>query len=151
MSLQLYNTLTRKKEKFNSMIPNQVNMYVCGPTVYDYIHIGNARPPIIFDVVRRYLTSLEYEVNYVLNFTDIDDKLIRKADEMKMSVSDLADRYIAAYFEDMRSLGIKDATSHPRVTENMPEIIQFIHSLVEKDYAYESSGDVYFRTLKFED
>jgi cysteinyl-tRNA synthetase len=150
MSLKLYNTLSRKKEEFKSLNPGRVNMYVCGPTVYDYIHIGNARPLIFFDIVRRYLTLLQYKVNYVVNFTDVDDKLIRKAEEIGSSVQEVAERYIAAYFEDARSLGIEDATLHPRVTENIPEIIQFIDDLIAKEFAYESAGDVYFRTGKFE-
>lgn len=150
MSLKLYNTLSRKKEEFKSLSPGRVNMYVCGPTVYDYIHIGNARPLIFFDVVRRYLTLLNYKVNYVVNFTDVDDKLIRKAEDTGLSVHDVAERYIAAYFDDARALGIEDATLHPRVTENIPEIVQFIEDLVAKDFAYESDGDVYFRTAKFE-
>lgn len=149
MSLMVYNTLTRQKEQFQSMQPDKVTMYVCGPTVYDYIHIGNARPLIFFDVVRRYLTSQQYEVNYIVNFTDVDDKLINKAAEMGTTVNEVAETFIVAYFEDARALGIKDADIHPRVTENIPDIIQFIADLIDKGYAYESEGDVYFRTAKF--
>ncbi|MFK7697383.1 cysteine--tRNA ligase [Paenibacillus sp. HJGM_3] len=148
-NLRLYNTLTRTKEGFEPLTPGKVNMYVCGPTVYDYIHIGNARPAIFFDVVRRYLTWLQYEVKYVVNFTDVDDKLIRKAEQSGDTVPEIAERFIAAYFEDVEALGIERATAHPRVTENMPEIIAFIEELVQGGYAYESGGDVYFRTAKF--
>ncbi len=151
MSLKIYNSLSRKKEQFQAITPHVVNMYVCGPTVYDYIHIGNARPLIFFDVVRRYLSSLAYKVNYVVNFTDVDDKLIRKAEELDLTVYEVADKYIEAYFLDARALGIEDASVHPRVTDNIPEIVEFIIALMDKGYAYESKGDVYYRTTKFED
>ena len=124
-------------------------MYVCGPTVYNYIHIGNARPAIVFDTVRRYLEYRGYEVNYISNFTDVDDKIIRAANEQRKMCLLLAERYIQAYFEDITALGCKHATIHPRVTENMNEIIEFIQGLIDKGYAYESDGDVYFRTKKF--
>jgi cysteinyl-tRNA synthetase len=151
MSLKLYNTLTRKKEEFQSLTPGKVSMYVCGPTVYDYIHIGNARPPIFFDVVRRYLEALQYEVHFVVNFTDVDDKLIKKAQDLGLRVPEVADRFIQAYFEDTHALGVHEATVHPRVMENIPEIIEFIEGLVNKGFAYSSEGDVYFRTTKFAD
>lgn len=151
MTLYVYNTMSRKKEVFRPMTPGKVNMYVCGPTVYDYIHIGNARPMIFFDVVRRYFKAIGYSITYVQNFTDVDDKLIRKAADTGMSVTDVADKFIAAYYEDARGLGIQDADAHPRVTEHIPEIIAFIQGLEEKGYAYESGGDVYFRTAKFAD
>ncbi len=151
MALQIYNTMSRMKEEFVSMTPGEIKMYVCGPTVYDYIHIGNARPMILFDVVRSYLENQQYNVNYVVNFTDVDDKLIRKAEELNTTVADVAERFIAAYFEDLEGLGIRHATMHPRVTENMDIILEFIQSLVDKDYAYAKEGDVYFRTRKFAD
>ncbi|GFR38872.1 cysteine--tRNA ligase [Insulibacter thermoxylanivorax] len=149
MTIKIYNSLTRKKKTFEPYEANKVRMYVCGPTVYDYIHIGNARPLIFFDVVRRYLERRGYEVRYIVNFTDVDDKLIRKSEETGMSVPEIADTYIAAYFEDAEALGIRRATVHPRVTENMKEIIDFIQGLIDQDLAYESGGDVYFRTAKF--
>lgn len=151
MALQIYNTMSRMKEEFVSMTPGEIKMYVCGPTVYDYIHIGNARPMIFFDVVRSYLENQQYNVNYVVNFTDVDDKLIRKAEELNTTVADVAELFIAAYFEDLEGLGIRHATMHPRVTENMDIILEFIQSLVDKDYAYAKEGDVYFRTRKFAD
>ncbi|MFD1954011.1 cysteine--tRNA ligase [Paenibacillus thailandensis] len=151
MSLSIYNTLSRTKETFRSIEPGKVNMYVCGPTVYDYIHIGNARPAIFFDVVRRYLEFLGYEVNYVVNFTDVDDKLIKKAEQLGTTVPEVADRFIAAFREDIEGLGIRKATVNPRVTEEIPEIVAFIQGLVDKGYAYPSDGDVYFRTSKFEE
>lgn len=149
MTLYVYNTLTKKKEAFVPREPGKVKMYVCGPTVYDYIHIGNARPMIIFDIVHRYLEQIGFEVTFVQNFTDVDDKLIRKAEETGLSVPEVADRYIAAYFEDADAIGVRKADIHPRVTENMTEIIDFIRELEQKGFAYESGGDVYFRTERF--
>ncbi|HWO94751.1 MAG TPA: cysteine--tRNA ligase [Bacillus sp. (in: firmicutes)] len=149
MAIKLYNTLTRQKEEFHPLEENKVKMYVCGPTVYNYIHIGNARPAIVFDTVRRYLEFRGYEVQYVSNFTDVDDKLIKAANELGEDVPSIAERFIEAYFEDVSALGCKKATVHPRVTENMDIIIDFISTLIEKDYAYEADGDVYYRTRKF--
>ncbi|MFC4098310.1 cysteine--tRNA ligase [Paenibacillus xanthanilyticus] len=149
MSLHIYNTMTREKEEFEPLVPGKVNMYVCGPTVYDYIHIGNARPAIFFDVVRRYLESSGYEVNYIVNFTDVDDKLIRKAEQMGTTVPDVAERFIAAFKENIAGMGVHEASRNPRVTEHIPEILSFIEELERKGYAYESGGDVYFRTNKF--
>ncbi|MGF6952998.1 cysteinyl-tRNA synthetase [Neobacillus sp. B4I6] len=151
MAIQLYNTLTRKKETFVPLEERKVKMYVCGPTVYNYIHIGNARPAIVFDTVRRYLEYRGYDVQYVSNFTDVDDKLIRAANQLGESVPAIADRFINAYFEDVTALGCQKADVHPRVMENMDIIIDFISQLVEKGYAYESAGDVYFRTRKFDE
>nr|WP_144924582.1 cysteine--tRNA ligase [Paenibacillus bovis] len=150
MTIKIYNTLTRKKEEFVPIEEGKVKMYVCGPTVYNYIHIGNARPAIVFDTVRRYLEYRGYDVNYVSNFTDVDDKLIKAANELQSDVPTIAEKFIEAFFEDVTALGCKRANLHPRVTENMDVIIDFIATLIEKDYAYESEGDVYYRTRKFE-
>ncbi|WP_044895175.1 cysteine--tRNA ligase [Bacillus alveayuensis] len=149
MAIQLYNTMTRKKEVFEPIEPNKVKMYVCGPTVYNYIHIGNARPAIVFDTIRRYLEFRGYEVQYVSNFTDVDDKLIKAAKELGEDVPTIAERFIQAYFEDVSALGCKKADVHPRVTENIDIIIEFIENLIEKGYAYEADGDVYYKTRKF--
>ncbi|WP_172257415.1 cysteine--tRNA ligase [Saccharibacillus deserti] len=151
MTLQIYNTMTREKEKFVPVEQGKVNMYVCGPTVYDYIHIGNARPVIFFDVVRAYLEDRGYAVNYVVNFTDVDDKLIRKAEALNTTVPEVAEKFIAAYYEDLEGLGVEKATLNPRVTENMDDIIAFIGELVDTGHAYPSGGDVYFRTSSFEE
>ncbi|HAC2464390.1 TPA_asm: cysteine--tRNA ligase [Listeria monocytogenes] len=151
MSIQIFNTLKREKEPFKPLKDGEVKMYVCGPTVYNYIHIGNARPIIVFDTVRRYFTYRGYDVKFVSNFTDVDDKLIRAANELKLTVPEVADRFIGAYFDDVDQLNVAKATVNPRVTENMDEIIQLISTLIEKGYAYESAGDVYFRTKKFKD
>ncbi|MFA9556453.1 cysteine--tRNA ligase [Evansella sp. AB-rgal1] len=151
MSIKLYNTLNRKIEPFVPLEEGKVKMYVCGPTVYNYIHIGNARPAVVFDMVRRYLEYRGYEVTYVSNFTDVDDKIIKAAEEMGEDVQTLAERFIEAYHEDTGKLGVKKADVHPRVTDTMPEIISFIERLVEKGFAYEAEGDVYFRTRKFDD
>jgi cysteinyl-tRNA synthetase len=150
-SIRLYNTLTRKKETFEPLEPNKVKMYVCGPTVYNYIHIGNARAAIVFDTIRRYLEFRGYEVTYVSNFTDVDDKLIKAARELGEDVPTIAERFIQAYFEDITALGCKKADVHPRVTENIDIIIAFIQALIDKGYAYEVDGDVYYRTRKFEE
>ncbi|WP_129692062.1 cysteine--tRNA ligase [Gottfriedia acidiceleris] len=149
MAIQIYNTLTRNKEDFKPIEEGKVKMYVCGPTVYNYIHIGNARPAIVFDTVRRYFEYRGYEVNYVSNFTDVDDKLIKAANELGSDVPTIADRFINAYFEDVQALGCKTGTNHPRVMDNMDIIIEFIDELVKKGYAYESEGDVYFKTKEF--
>jgi cysteinyl-tRNA synthetase len=151
LTIQLYNTLTRKKEVFVPLEEGKVKMYVCGPTVYNYIHIGNARPAIVFDTVRRYFKFRGYEIQYVSNFTDVDDKLIRAANQLGEDVPTLADRFINAYFEDVSALGCHKADVHPRVMENMDIIIEFISKLIEKGFAYESDGDVYYRTRKFTD
>jgi cysteinyl-tRNA synthetase len=150
MTLKIYNTITRQKETFKSIVPGKVKMYVCGPTVYDYIHIGNARPVIFFDLVKRYLTFLGYNVNYVVNITDVEDKMIRKAEQMGTDVSAIAEQFITAFLEDSQALGIQEAV-HPRVTDNIGEIIAFIVELIAKGYAYESGGDVFFRTDKFKE
>mgnify|MGYP001501810641 FL=1 len=126
MTIYVYNTLTKKKEPFVPLEEGKVKMYVCGPTVYNYIHIGNARPAIVYDMVRRYLQYRGYEVTYVSNFTDVDDKIIRAANELGENALDVANRFIEAYFRDIESLGVKRADAHPRVTETIPEIIAFI-------------------------
>ncbi|MEH6937619.1 cysteine--tRNA ligase [Bacillus sp. JJ664] len=149
MAIQIYNTLTRKKEDFKPLEEGKVKMYVCGPTVYNYIHIGNARPAIVFDTVRRYFEYRGYDVNFVSNFTDVDDKLIKAANELGSDVPTIADKFINAYFEDVQALGCKTATNHPRVMENMDIIVEFVEELIKKGYAYESEGDVYFKTKEF--
>lgn len=149
--MKLYNTLTRKKEEFIPIEDNKVRMYSCGPTVYNYFHIGNARPFIMFDLLRNYLIYRGYEVTFVQNFTDVDDKIIKRANEEGISPFEVADKYIEEYFRDADGLGIRRADVHPRVTENIPQIIEFIEELIEKGYAYESAGDVYFDTQKFKD
>lgn len=151
MSINIYNTLTNKKEIFKPIDENEVKMYVCGPTVYNYIHIGNARPAIVFDTVRRYFEYKGYNVKYVLNFTDVDDKIIDAAKKTGENVKDLANRFIDAYMEDVKALGVKEATYHPRVTETIDEIIEFISGLIEKGYAYEVDGDVYFKPRAFKE
>ncbi|UOQ49475.1 cysteine--tRNA ligase [Gracilibacillus caseinilyticus] len=150
MTINIYNTLTRKKEEFKPLEPNQVKMYVCGPTVYNYIHIGNARPAIVFDTVRRYFEYKGYHVDYVLNFTDVDDKLIKAARELGEEVPAIAERFITAYKEDVGALGVKEAVHHPRVTETMDDIIRFIATLIDKGHAYAADGDVYFKTRSFD-
>lgn len=150
MGIQIYNTLTRQKEPFIPMEEGKVKMYVCGPTVYNYIHIGNARPVIVYDTVRRYLEYRGYDVKFVSNFTDVDDKIIKAANELGEEVSELTERFINAYFEDVTALGCKPADVHPRVTHHIDDIIEFIEVLVDKGYAYESQGDVYYRTRKFD-
>ncbi|TCT21055.1 cysteinyl-tRNA synthetase [Melghiribacillus thermohalophilus] len=151
MAIQIFNTLTREKEKFKPIENGKVKMYVCGPTVYNYIHIGNARPAIVFDTVRRYFEYRGYQVEYVLNFTDVDDKIIRAANEVGEEVREVAERFIKAYREDVQAFGVKEATHHPRVTETMDEIIEFIQGLIDQGYAYEADGDVYFKTRSFKD
>ncbi|MBQ4087955.1 MAG: cysteine--tRNA ligase [Clostridia bacterium] len=147
--MKLYNTLTRTKEEFIPLEEGKVKMYSCGPTVYNFFHIGNARPFIIFDSLRRYLEYIGYDVTFVQNFTDIDDKMIKNANEQGITVKDLADRFIAEYFTDAKGLGIKEASVHPKATENIDAIIETVKTLVNKGYAYEVNGDVYFETKKF--
>ncbi|WP_315118823.1 cysteine--tRNA ligase [uncultured Clostridium sp.] len=147
--MKVYNTLTRKKEEFIPINPDQVNMYVCGPTVYNFFHIGNGRTFIVFDTVRKYLEYRGYKVNFIQNFTDIDDKMIKRANEDEITVKELGDRFIEEYYKDADGLNIKRATVNPRATEFMDEIVKFVEELVEKGYAYEIDGDVYFQTKKF--
>ncbi|MCC0784857.1 cysteine--tRNA ligase [Clostridioides sp. ES-S-0108-01] len=148
--MKVYNTLTRTKEEFVPIEEGKVKMYVCGPTVYNYIHIGNARPFIIFDTLRRYLEYRGYDVTYVQNFTDVDDKIINRSHEEGISPEEVATKYIKEYFVDCDGLGIKRATVHPQVTDNIQQIIDFIKELEDKGYAYAVNGDVYFDTNKFE-
>lgn len=149
--MKIFNTLTRQKEEFVPVHPGKAGIYACGPTVYNFIHIGNARPLCVFDVLRRYLEWRGMEVNFVQNFTDIDDKLIKKANEEGITVPEVAERYIAEFWTDVKGMNIRPATTHPRATENINEIISLITALIERGYAYASGGDVYFRTLKFEE
>lgn len=147
--MKTFNTMSLQKEDFKPINQKTINMYVCGPTVYNYIHIGNARSAIAFDTIRRYFEYRGYEVNYVSNFTDVDDKMIAAAAEQGITVPELADKYIDAFNEDTAPLNIKPATVRPRATEHIPEIIEFVEDLIKKGYAYESEGDVYFRAKKF--
>ncbi len=149
--MRLYNTLTRQKEELIPVEPGKVKMYSCGPTVYNYFHIGNARPFILFDLLRNYLIYRGYEVTFVQNFTDVDDKIIAKANEEGVTPFEIADRYIAEYFVDADGLGIRRADVHPRVTENIEQIIEFIQVLIDKGYAYEAGGDVFYDTQKFKE
>ena len=147
--INVYNTMTRRKEAFQPITPGIVNMYVCGPTVYNYIHIGNARSIIAFDTIRRYFEYRGFKVNFVSNFTDVDDKMINTAKKEGTTVPKLADKFIQAFMEDSRAINVEPATMNPRATENIAEIIDFIQVLLDKGYAYVSDGDVYYRTRKF--
>ena len=151
MAMKVFNTLTRKKEEFLPIEEGKVRMYVCGPTVYNYIHIGNARPMIIFDTVRRYFEYKGYEVNYVSNFTDVDDKIIKKALEEGVSPQEISERYIQTVKDDMKALNIKPATKNPKATEEIDGMIDMIKTLIEKGHAYEKNGTVYFKTRSFKD
>ena len=146
-----YNTLNKKKEEFVPIVPGKVSIYVCGPTVYDFIHIGNARPMIVFDTLRRYLEHRGYEVNYVSNFTDVDDKIIKKSIEEGISAQEVAERYIKECRQDMEHMNVRPATTHPRATQEIGGMIEMISDLIEKGYAYEKNGTVYFRTRKFKE
>lgn len=149
--MKIYNTLTRGKEELKTVEEGKVKIYACGPTVYNFIHIGNARPLCVFDVLRRYLEWRGFEVNFVQNFTDIDDKLIKKANEEGITVPEVAERYIKEFWTDAEGLNIRKATVHPRATENIDAIIAIISELVEKGFAYPSKGDVYFRAKRFDE
>lgn len=151
MKLYLHNDLTGNKEHFQPLTEGRVGFYVCGPTVYDYFHIGNARPFIVFDVLRRYMESKGLKVRYIQNFTDIDDRMIQRAEQMNISVSELAERNIAAYYRDADALGIKRATYNPHATKEIPSIIELIEKLIAKGHAYEVDGDVYFEVSTFKD
>lgn len=149
--MKIYNSLTNSLENFNSIEKNKVGIYVCGPTVYNYIHIGNSRPIIVFDVLARYLKSIGYEVKFVQNFTDIDDKIIKKSIEENVSFKDITEKYISAFLEDISKLNIIEGILRPRVSENIPEIIQMIENLIDNSYAYELNGDVLFDVHKYRD
>lgn len=148
--MKLYNTVTRKKEEFKPITPGEVKMYVCGPTVYNFFHIGNGRTFIVFDTIRRYLEYRGYDVKFIQNFTDIDDKMIKKANEENTTVKEVGDRFIEEYYKDADALNIERATVNPRATEYIQEIIDFVNELINKGFAYEVNGDVYFSTKKFD-
>ena len=148
--MKIYNTLTRKKEEFVPLEPGKVKMYVCGPTVYNYFHIGNARPFVVFDTLRKYLEYRGYKVKFVQNFTDVDDKIIKRAKEEGVTAPEISEKYIEEYYKDAAALNVKKATVHPKVSETMDDIIRFVQDLIDKGYAYESQGDVYYRTRKFD-
>ena len=149
--MRVYNTETKRKEEFVPLVPGKVSMYVCGPTVYNFIHIGNARPMIVFDTVRRYMEHKGYEVNYVSNFTDVDDKIIAKANEEGVTAQEISERYIAECKKDMAAMNVRPATTHPLATREIPGMIEMISTLIEKGYAYNVNGTVYFRTRQFKD
>lgn len=149
LAVRVYNTLTRKKEEFKPLVPGHISMYVCGPTVYNYIHIGNARSAIAFDTIRRYFEYKGYDVKYVSNFTDVDDKMINEARAEKTTVPKLAEKFINAFLADTTALNIESATLHPRATHEINDIIAFVKSLIDNGYAYEVDGDVYYRAKKF--
>lgn len=147
--MKIFNTLTRQKEELKTIEEGKVKIYACGPTVYNYIHIGNARPLCVFDILRRYLEYRGYEVRFVQNFTDIDDKIIKRANEEGVTYKDISEKYIEEFWKDAKGLNVREATVHPKATENIDEIINIISTLVEKGYAYEADGDVYFSPKKF--
>ena len=150
--MKIYNTMSRKKEELKTITPGEVKIYACGPTVYNYIHIGNARPLCVFDTFRRYLEYRGYKVRFVQNFTDIDDKIIKKAIEEGSDYKTVSEKYIKEYWTDTKGMNVREATVHPRATENIDEIIDIISTLVEKGYAYPvSNGDVYFSPSKFKE
>ena len=149
--MKIFNTLTRHKDEFVPINEGKVGIYVCGPTVYDYIHIGNARPMIVFDTLRRYLEYKGYDVNYVSNFTDVDDKIIKRANEEGVDSKVISERYIAECKKDMAALNVREATTHPKATEEIPDMIEMVKTLIEKGHAYEVNGTVYFRTRSFGD
>ena len=149
--MKIYNTLTRKKEEFVPIEEGSAKIYVCGPTVYNYFHIGNARPFVVFDTLRKYLEYRGYKVKFVQNFTDVDDKIINKAREEGVTAHEISEKYIAEYYKDAAALNVKKADVHPKVSEHIPEIIDFVSTLIDRGYAYEVNGDVYFSTRKFKD
>lgn len=148
--MRIYNSLSQQKEEFVPISEDEVKIYVCGPTVYNFFHLGNARPFVVFDTLRRYLEYIGYKVNFVQNFTDVDDKIINRAKEEGMTAPEISEKYIAEYFKDTKALNIHPATTHPRVSENIQQIIEFISTLIEKGYAYQVDGDVYYSPTKFD-
>ena len=149
--MKIFNTMTRTKQEFKPINEGKVGIYVCGPTVYDYIHIGNARPMIVFDTLRRYLEYKGLEVNYVSNFTDVDDKIIQKANAENVDSKVISERFIEECKKDMAALNVREATTHPKATEEIDDMIAMVAELIAKDYAYVVNGTVYFRTRKFRD
>ena len=148
--MKVYNSLTRKKEEFVPMSKDEVKIYVCGPTVYNFFHLGNARPFVVFDTLRRYMEYIGYKVNFVQNFTDVDDKIINRAKEEGLTAPEVSEKYIAEYFKDTKAINVREATTHPKVSDNIPQIIEFVQTLIDKGYAYEVEGDVYYSPRKFE-
>ena len=151
MALKIYNTLTRKKEPFETIVPGEVRMYVCGPTVYDHAHVGHAMSVLVFDIVRRYLEYRGYRVIHVMNYTDVDDKIIVRANELGVDPFELAEGYIQEFRQNLKDLNVKEATINPRATQEIPKIIEMVSGLIDKGYAYEVNGDVYFRVARDED
>ncbi|MEE0515136.1 MAG: class I tRNA ligase family protein, partial [Emergencia sp.] len=147
--MKIYNTLTRKKEEFVPIKEGEVSIYVCGPTVYNFFHIGNARPFVVFDTLRKYMEYRGFKVKFVQNFTDVDDKIINRAREEGITAPEVSEKYIGEYYKDAGALNVRKADVHPKVSEHIPDIIDFVAKLVEKGFAYEADGDVYFSTRKF--
>lgn len=148
--MKVYNSLTRTKEEFVPMSKDEVKIYVCGPTVYNFFHLGNARPFVVFDTLRRYMEYIGYKVNFVQNFTDVDDKIINRAKEEGLTAPEVSEKYIEEYFKDTKAINVREATTHPKVSDNIPQIIEFVQTLIDKGYAYEVEGDVYYSPRKFE-
>ena len=147
--MKIYNTMTRQKEELKTIKDGEIKIYACGPTVYNFIHIGNARPFVVFDTMRKYLEYRGYKVKFVQNFTDVDDKIINRAKEEGISAPEVSEKYIKEYFNDAEALNVLKADVHPKVSEHIPEIIDFVQTLIDKGYAYEADGDVYYSTRKF--
>ena len=149
--MKVFNTLTRQKEELKTIEEGKVKIYACGPTVYNFIHIGNARPLCVFDVLRRFLEYIGYDVRFVQNFTDIDDKIIKRANEENLTYKEVSEKYIVEFWKDVKGMNIREATVHPKATENIDEIINIVSSLIDKGYAYAVDGDVYFSPKKFDE